>query len=64
MSHTPEEAAGALVLQQFAFPLDLVTLFKLLISFKEEDRGKQSLIPTAEEEREHVIARVSSPAGL
>lgn len=47
-SHTAEEETGALVLQQAAFPLDLVTLFKLLIPLQEKDTGKQSLIPTAE----------------
>jgi len=47
-SHAPEEAAGALVLQQAVFPLDLVTLFKLLMSLKEEDMVKKPLTPTAE----------------
>lgn len=38
------------MLQKAAFPLDLVMLFKLLILLKEEDTGKQSLIPRAERE--------------
>lgn len=54
-----------IVLKQAASPPDLVTLPKLLISLKGEDRGSSHLFPARlREERERVIARVSSPAGL
>lgn len=53
------------MLEQAASPPDLVTPPKLLISLKGEDRGSGHLFPAQpREERERVIARVSSPAGL
>lgn len=51
--HTPPESrpwgeAGALTFQQSAFPLDVVTLLKLLMLLKEKGMEKPSLIPRAE----------------
>lgn len=51
--HTPPESrpwgeAGALMFQQSAFPLDVVTLLKLLMLLKEKGMEKPSLIPRAE----------------